>query len=198
MPKPGNAAGALVGYCRVSTTDQSTALQIDALEGAGCSRIFQDAASGALVARPQLDAALDFLREGDTLVVWRLDRLARSLKHLMDLVALLDEKGVGFKSLQENIDTTTPSGMLFFHLFGAFAQFERDLIRERTAAGLAAARARGRVGGRKPALSPKQVEVARNLYAGGEHTVSEIAKIVGVSRATVYRHLGASKDRITG
>ena len=175
--------------------DQSTDLQIDALEQAGCSRIFMDTASGALVARPQLDAALDFLREGDTLVVWRLDRLARSLKHLMDLVALLDEKGVGFKSLQENIDTTTPSGTLFFHLFGAFAQFERDLIRERTSAGLAAARARGRVGGRKPALSPKQVKVARDLYAGGEHTVSEIAKIVGVSRATVYRHLEARAGR---
>ena len=113
----------------------------------------------------------------------------------MDLVAALDDKGVGFTSLQESIDTRTPSGTLFFHLFGAFAQFERDLIRERTAAGLAAARARGRVGGRKPALSPKQVEAARNLYEAGEHTVSEIAKIVGVSRATVYRHL--SKDSTT-
>src|SRR4051812_45596902 len=184
MPDSGpSPTGAHIGYARVSTADQSADLQSDALEQAGCSRIFTDTASGALVARPQLDAALDFLREGDTLVVWRLDRLARSLKHLMDLVALLDEKGVGFKSLQENIDTTTPSGRLFFHLFGAFAQFERDLIRERTAAGLAAARARGRVGGRKPALSPKQVEVARSLYAGREHTVSEIAKIVGVSRA---------------
>lgn len=188
-------SGALVGYCRVSTADQSPDLQTDALKQAGCSRIFTDTASGALVARPQLDAALDYIRAGDTLVVWRLDRLARSLKHLMDLVVVLDEKGVGFKSLQENIDTTTPSGTLFFHLFGAFAQFERDLIRERTAAGLTAARARGRVGGRKPALSPKQVKVARDLYAGGEHTVSEIAKIVGVSRATVYRHLEAKAVR---
>jgi DNA invertase Pin-like site-specific DNA recombinase len=123
-------------------------------------------------------------------VVWRLDRLGRSLRHLIDVFADLDARGIAVVSLTENLDTTTPGGRLVFHVFGALAEFERDLIRERTMAGLAAARARGRVGGRRPALSPKQVEVARNLYAGGEQTVSEIAKIVGVSRATVYRHLG--------
>src|SRR5262245_40582214 len=138
----------LVGYARVSTQDQTLDLQKDALHKVGCSRIFTDMASGAQVDRPGLEEALAFMREGDTLVVWRLDRLGRSLKHLLETVARLEEHKVGFKSLTENIDTTTSGGRLIFHVFGALAEFERELIRERTRAGLAAARARGRLGGR--------------------------------------------------
>ncbi len=178
-----------VGYARVSTLDQKTDLQEDALRRAGCERVFIDQASGASVERPQLAAALGYLREGDVLAVWRLDRLGRSLKHLVQAVAELQERGVGFRSLSESIDTTTPAGRLIFHVFAALAEFERDLIKERTSAGLAAARARGRMGGRKPSLTPKKVKVARRMYADGDSTVAEIAKVLGVSRATIYRHL---------
>jgi DNA invertase Pin-like site-specific DNA recombinase len=190
------SSGTLIGYARVSTDDQTPDLQHDALSQAGCIKVFSDTASGSLAERPQLTAALDYLRPGDTLVVWRLDRLARSLHHLMGTVLSLKEKGVGFKSIQESIDTDTASGVLFFHILGAFAQFERDLIRERTHAGLAAARARGRVGGRKPALTPQKAAVARSLYDGKEHTVAEIAKVLGVSRATIYRNLTASATEV--
>ncbi len=178
---------ALIGYARVSTTLQDPALQLDALQAAGCARIFTDYASGALDARPQLTRTIDHLRDGDVLVVWRLDRLGRSLRHLIDTVRALDERGVGFRSLTESIDTTTPGGRLLFHLLGSLAEFERDLIKERTAAGLAAARARGRKGGRPSVMTPDKMRIARELYDGRQHTVQQIAAAIGVSRATVYR-----------
>jgi DNA invertase Pin-like site-specific DNA recombinase len=181
----------LLGYARVSTLEQKPALQTDALKAAGCYRIFTDRASGRLDARPQLEKVLDQLRPGDTLVVWRLDRLGRSLRHLIDTVGALADSGVGFRSLQESIDTTTPGGKLVFHLFGALAEFERDLIRERTVAGLEAARARGRHGGRPTVMTPDKVAVARQMYQAREHTVEAIATVLGVSRASIYRHLGA-------
>ena len=140
-----------------------------------------DTASGALAARPELAKVLDQLRPGDTLVVWKLDRLGRSLRHLLEAVGDLERRGVGFKSLRESVDTTTPGGRLVFHLFGALAEFERDLIRERTAAGLAAARARGRKGGRPPVMTPAKAAVARQLYDGRQHTVAAIARTLGVS-----------------
>jgi DNA invertase Pin-like site-specific DNA recombinase len=181
--------GDLMGYARVSTVDQEPALQLDALKAAGCLKIFKDKASGSLDRRPQLDSLLDQLRPGDTIVVWRLDRLGRSLRHLIDLVEDLAERGVGFRSLTEGMDTTTSGGKLIFQIFGALAEFERSLIRERTMAGLAAARARGRVGGRPPLMTPGKVKVARDLYDANELTVVEIAKTLGVSRKTIYRHL---------
>ena len=181
--------GHRLGYARVSTLDQHPDLQLDALAAAGCYRVFVDTASGALDARPELGKVLDQLRPGDTLVVWKLDRLGRSLRHLIETVGALAARGVGFTSLQEHLDTTTPGGKLVFHLFGALAEFERDLIRERTGAGLAAARARGRVGGRPPRMTPQKLAVARQLYESRQHTVAAIAKTVGVSRASIYRHL---------
>jgi DNA invertase Pin-like site-specific DNA recombinase len=179
---------AVIGYARVSTTDQDSALQEQALVAAGCERIFVDRASGALAHRPELDAALAYLRAGDTLVVWRLDRLGRSLRHLLETVDALGEREVGFKSLAEALDTTTSSGRLLFAIVGAIAEFERELIRERTRAGLAAVRARGRTGGRKPLMTPTKVTLARRMYDEGV-AASEIAKTLGVSRPTVYRHL---------
>lgn len=184
----------MIGYSRVSTGDQTQALQDDALNEAGCERIFTDTASGATAERPQLSAALDYLRPGDVLCVWRLDRLGRSLKHLIEVVSQLEDRQVGFRSLHEHIDTTTPSGKLTFHLFGALAEFERELIRERTKAGLTAARARGRNGGRKPSLNPRKVALAQHMYDKGDTTVAEIAADLGVSRATVYRHLDRSRN----
>jgi len=184
MPSPN-----LIGYARVSTVDQNAALQVDALKTAGCSRVFTDKASGTLASRPQLDRLLDHLRPGDVVVVWRLDRLGRSLKNLIALVEDLAERGVGFRSLSESIDTTTANGKLFFSIMGALAEFERELIRERTMAGLEAARARGRVGGRPPKMTPEKVKVAREMYASREHTVEAIAETVGVSRKTIYRWL---------
>ena len=177
-----------LGYARVSTVDQNPELQTDALEAA-CYRTFTDHASGALDARPALTAVLDQLRPGDTLVVWRLDRLGRSLRHLIDVADELGRREIGFRSLTEAIDTTTPAGRLFFHILGALAEFERELIRERTLAGLAAARARGRKGGRPPAMTPAKLKVAREMYESQEHTVDEIARTVGVGRSTVYRSL---------
>lgn len=183
---------ALIGYARVSTGEQSHGLQLDALNGAGCDRVFTDTASGALADRPQLAAALDYARPGDTLVVWRLDRLGRSLRHLIETVSGLEEAGVGFRSIHESIDTTTSTGKLIFHIFGALAEFERALIIDRTRAGLAAARARGARPGRKPSLSAKQAATLRDLHAAGQHTVSDLAQIMGISRATVYRNLRGS------
>jgi DNA invertase Pin-like site-specific DNA recombinase len=180
----------LLGYARVSTSEQNPDLQLDALKGAGCFRVFVDRASGALDERPELTKALDQLRPGDTLVVWKLDRLGRSLRHLIDTVAELQRRDVGFRSLQESIDTTTPGGKLVFHLFGALAEFERDIIRERTNAGLAAARARGRAGGRPLRMTLQKATIARQMYDTHEHTVVVIARTLGVSRASVYRHLG--------
>jgi DNA invertase Pin-like site-specific DNA recombinase len=182
--------GHLLGYARVSTTDQHPDLQVDALTQAGCYRVFTDRASGARADRPQLTAVLDQLRPGDTLVVWKLDRLGRSLRHLVDTVTGLAARGVGFCSLQEQVDTTTPGGKLVFHVFAALAEFERDLVRERTTAGLAAARARGRTGGRPTVMTPAKLAVARRLYASGEQTVAAIAATLGVSRTSIYRHLG--------
>jgi DNA invertase Pin-like site-specific DNA recombinase len=180
----------LLGYARVSTADQHPDLQLDALREAGCYRLFVDIASGALDERPQLAEVLDHLRSGDTLVVWKLDRLGRSLRHLIDTVAELERRDIGFRSLQESIDTTSPGGKLIFHIFGALAEFERDLIRQRTLAGLAAARARGRAGGRPRSMTATKIALARQMYDAQQHSLAEIAKALGVSRASIYRHLG--------
>lgn len=182
----------LVGYMRVSTSEQASDLQRDALAAAGCVRFFEDSASGTIRDRPQLNAALDYVREGDILVVWRLDRLGRSLKHLIEVVQSLDERGVGLRSLHENLDTGSATGRLIFHVFGALAEFERDLIVDRTKAGIAAARERGSKPGRKPSLSEDQVAVVRQMHATGTTTISQIAGVVGVSRATVYRALSSA------
>jgi DNA invertase Pin-like site-specific DNA recombinase len=179
----------LLGYARVSTVDQDATLQINALKAAGCIKIFTEKASGTLDRRPQLDRLLDQLRPGDTVVVWRLDRLGRSLKHLIALSEDLQGRQVGLKSLRESIDTTTATGRLFFKIMGALAEFERDLISERTKAGLESARARGRKGGRPPTMTSQKIKVARQMYQSREYTVEEIAKTVGVSRKTIYRHL---------
>ena len=178
-----------IGYARVSTLQQDEALQLDALKAAGVDRIFVDKASGKLESRPALDDLLTQARPGDTLVVWRLDRLGRSLKHLIETVGALEARGVAFVSLTEAIDTSTPGGRLIFHVFGALAEFERDLIRERTLAGLAAARARGRVGGRPTVWTPAKLATAKAMHASGDYDVSSIAKVLGVSRASVYRAL---------
>ena len=175
-----------VGYAWVSTTDQDPALQHDALAGAGCVRVFTDTASGSKDDRAQLRAALDYLRPGDTLVVWRLDRLGRSLPHLISTIADLDKRDVGFRSLTEAIDTTTSGGRLLFGIMAALAEFERQLIRERTVAGLQAAAARGRRGGRPSALTEVQIEHARGLRAGGS-SLSAIAAVLGVSKSTAAR-----------
>jgi DNA invertase Pin-like site-specific DNA recombinase len=161
----------LIGYARVSTHDQTLALQQDALQKVGCTKIFTDTASGMKTERKGLDEALDYVRQGDTLVVWRLDRLGRSLPHLITTMTALEERGIGFKSLTENIDTNTSGGKLIFHIFGALAEFERNLIRERTAAGLTAARARGRKGGRPKALTSNRLNIARALYNDRQHSI---------------------------
>ena len=179
----------LIGYARVSTTDQTLDLQKDALEKAGCARIFTDTASGSKAERTGLDEALSHLREGDTLVVWRLDRLGRSLPHLIETITTLNNRGIGFKSITEAIDTTTSGGKLIFHIFGALAEFERDIIRERTQASLNAARARGRKGGRPKSLTPKKAQMAEALYKDKNNTIDEICKTLNVSRATLYRYV---------
>ncbi len=181
---------AFIGYARVSTVEQDTALQTDALRKAGCERIFEDMASGAKADRPGLAAALSYVREGDALVVWRLDRLGRSLPHLIETISALEERGVGFRSIAESIDTTTSGGRLIFHVFGALGQFERDLIRERTKAGLAAAAARGRKGGRKPVVSTEKRQRAQELIANGL-TVREAAARIKVSKTALYAALQA-------
>ncbi len=172
----------LIGYARVSTHDQTLHLQRDALQKAGCKKIFTDQISGTKTERKGLSEALSHLRAGDTLVVWRLDRLGRSLRHLIDTITELHDRGVGFKSLQENIDTTTSGGKLVFHIFGALAEFEREIIRERTQAGLASARSRGRIGGRPKTLTPRKVQILRNMAADKSLTVADICKtLVNVS-----------------
>ena len=178
-----------IGYARVSTDDQNLDLQRDALEKAGCERIFTDRVTGTKAERKGLTEALSHLRSGDTLIVWRLDRLGRSLRHLIDTVTDLQERGIGFKSLQESIDTTTSGGKLVFHIFGALAEFEREIIRERTKAGLTAARSRGRRGGRPKVLSDKKAEMARQLYADRTHSINEICQTLGISRTTFYRYV---------
>ncbi|WP_027591173.1 recombinase family protein [Pseudomonas sp. RL] len=175
----------IIGYARVSTQDQNRALQLDALKAAGCEQIFQEAATGKFRERPELTACLRSLRQGDTLVVWKLDRLARSLKDLVEMVHDLNQRGVGFRSLTEAIDTTSTGGRLVFHIFGALAEFEHNLIRERTLAGLAAARARGRKGGRKPVLSKADIKKAAAMLTDPSITKTEVAKHFGVSRVTL-------------
>ena len=186
--------GQLLGYARVSTTDQHPHLQVDALTAAGCYRVFTETASGARPDRPTLEQVLDQLRPGNTLVVWKLDRLGRSSRHLIDTVTGLADHGIGFRSLQEAIDTTTPGGKLVFHVFAALAEFERDLIRERTNAGLAAARARGRHGGRPSVMTVHKLRVARDMYASKQYTVAAIARTLGVSRASIYRNLAEPRS----
>ncbi len=180
-----------IGYARVSTDDQNLDLQRDALNRAGCRSIYEETASGKSSTRPELEHCLRALRSGDTLVVWRLDRLGRSLSDLVKLVAELEHRGIGFESLQEKIETESASGKLQFHVFAALAEFERNLIRERTRAGLAAARARGRKGGRKPALDAKQIREIKALLRDPAIQVSDVAKRYGVSRTTIYKHIGA-------
>lgn len=182
----------LIGYARVSTDDQNLHLQHDALKNAGCGRIFDDQITGSKIQRPGLEAALEFAREGDVFVVWRLDRLSRSLKHLIEMVALLDSKKIGLKSLQESIDTSSSSGKLIFHIFGALAEFERNLIRERTHAGLQAARARGKNGGRPKKLSSDKVKLAVQLYESKMHSINKICELVGISKPTLYKYLASN------
>lgn len=177
---------AIIGYIRVSTDTQDMALQRDALESIGCDKIFEEVISGAKKERPQLEKCFDYLREGDTLTVWRLDRLGRSLKDLIEIVNRLHEQGIAFKSITEHIDTTSAGGKLVFHIFGAMAEFERNIISERTTAGLEAARKRGRVGGRKRKLSDTQITLMKEMYNSKKHSLSEIGKAFGVSKGTVY------------
>lgn len=179
-----------IGYVRVSKQEQHEALQLDALKEAGCEKWFQDKMTGSKAERKGLDEALAYLRPGDTLVVWKLDRAGRSLTHLIELLKRLQERGIEFISLTEQIDTTTPGGKLIFHLMGALAEFERDLIRERTNAGLVAARARGRVGGRPRKLKTNgKVSLARHMFDDKSHSIEDICTVLGISRATLYRYV---------
>lgn len=179
----------LIGYARVSTDDQSLDLQNDGLSAAGCEDIFRDKASGAKADRPGLRDVLAALRKGDTLVVWRLDRLGRSLKDLLSIAETLEQRGVGLKSLHESIDTTSSGGRLIFHMFGALAEFERNLVRERTRAGLQAARARGRNGGRRKSLEIAKRRHAVQLYHEKTYTVGEICRLMGISKPTLYAYV---------
>ncbi len=183
-----------IGYARVSTHEQNLDLQRDALARAGCERVVEDVASGRRAQRPGLDQVRDLLRPGDVLVVWRLDRLGRSLRHLIELMAELEGRGVGFQSLQEAIDTTSPGGRLVFHVVGALAEFERNLIRDRTRAGLDAARARGRKGGRRKKLSAQQRKMAVDLYEQRKHSIREICGAVGISKPTLYAYVQESNE----
>lgn len=179
----------IVGYARISTTEQNLDLQIDALNKAGCEKIFTDTISGSKADRPGLNEALLYVRSGDVLVVWKLDRLGRSLKHLIDTVQALTAREIEFKSLQENLDTTSSTGKLLFHIFGSMAEFERDLIRERTLAGLAAARARGRLGGAPKKLSPGKIAIGKELARDRTRSVGEICEFLNCSPSTYYRHI---------
>ncbi len=180
----------LIGYARVSTGEQNLDLQTDALRSAGCERIFEDQMSGIRAERPGLAEALAFLREGDVLLVWRLDRLGRSLKDLVQRVEELAKRKIGFHSLHESLDTTSSVGRFQFHVFGALAEFERDLIRDRTLAGLRAARARGRLGGRRRSMTPAKVKLAAQLLKDPTTAVDEVCRTLGVSRTTLYRYVG--------
>ena len=179
-----------IGYARVSTQDQDLSLQLDALKRADCEQIYEEKVSGKNTERPELANCLKALRAGDTLVVWRMDRLGRSLKDLVEIVTNLEAKGIHFVSLTEKIETGTATGKLMFHVFASMAEFERNLISERTRAGLAAARARGRIGGRKPSLSEKDIEHAKLLLRNPKVTVTEVAERFGVTRQTIYRQVG--------
>lgn len=189
----------LIGYARVSTPDQNVAMQVEALKKAGCHRVFTDVASGAKASRPGLDEALAYLRHGDTLVVWKLDRLGRSLSHLVQTVEDLRERGVGFRSLTDaGMDTTTSSGRLLFNMIAALAAFERDLIRERTKAGLVSAAARGRKGGRRPVVTQAKLVKARRLMDKSGLTVREAAAAVGVGKTALYDALRAEDEPSAG
>jgi DNA invertase Pin-like site-specific DNA recombinase len=178
-----------IGYARVSTTDQTLEPQKDALSDADCEKLFTDVASGARTQRPGLDQAIAFCRQGDTLVVWKLDRMGRSMSHLIEIIKQLEQQGVGFQSLTEKIDTTTTGGRLIFHLFGALAEFERDLIRERVQAGLKSARARGRKGGRPP-VSQETKAMAQVLLADKSLSVKQICNRLGIAKSTLYKYAG--------
>jgi DNA invertase Pin-like site-specific DNA recombinase len=182
-----------IGYARVSTLDQHPDMQRDELEKAGCEEVIVDRVSGTVASRPGLEKVKGLLRKGDTLVVWRLDRLGRSLRDLIEWAQWLEGHGVALQSLKEAIDTTTPTGKLTFHLFGALAQFERDLIRERTQAGLEAARARGRNGGRRKALDPDKRALALDLYRKKEMPVNKICEVMGISKPTLYSYVRESQ-----
>jgi DNA invertase Pin-like site-specific DNA recombinase len=179
----------VIGYARVSTAEQNLDMQIDALKNAGCERIYSDVASGTKTERIELKKALEHIREGDVLVAWRLDRLGRSLKHLIHVVSELENRGIGFKSLQENIDTTTNGGKLIFHIFGALAEFEREIIKERTKAGLAAARSRGRLGGRPKKMDDVKIKMAQTLYDKKTVPIKDICMQLGISKGTFYRYV---------
>ena len=183
----------LIGYARVSTQDQDPELQVDALKKAGCEKIFVEKASGAKRDRPELQAAIDYARDQDTIVVWKLDRLARSLKQLIETVEGLEDRGIGFKSLTETIDTTSPGGRLVFTIFAGLAEFERSIIKERTRAGLEAARSRGRVGGRPRSVSDEDIAAAKAMLKDPEISVRQVAKRIGCSEATLYRYLPAAR-----
>lgn len=184
-----------VGYARVSKQDQRLESQRELLEADDCRRVFEEKVTSRQENRPQLKAAMDYCREEDVLVVARLDRLGRSLRELIDLVGELEVRGIGFRSLKESLDTTTPGGRLVFHVFGALAEFEREIIRERTMAGLESARARGKHGGRPRALDENKAKLARRLKAEGEHSVEEICEMLGVGRSTLYRYLSEDTER---
>jgi DNA invertase Pin-like site-specific DNA recombinase len=185
----------LIGYARVSTTDQDLALQLDALRAAGCERIYEEKASGAREDRPELAKLLDHARKGDVLVVWKLDRLARSLKQLVLVLEDLGKRGIGFRCLAPAIDTTTPEGRLLYSITGAFAEFERAIIQQRTRAGLKAALARGRKGGRPKALDEASKAKARAMLRDPEISVAAVAEVLGVSRSTLYAHLPEARRR---
>ena len=179
----------LIGYVRVSTRDQNLDLQLDALKQVGCDKIYKDIASGAKDDRVGLTEVLSYIRKGDTLVVWRLDRLGRSLRHLIDTINQINDQGCYFRSIQENIDTSTSGGKLIFHIFGALAEFERDIIRDRTNAGIAAARKRGRIGGRPAIMDKKKVALAKSLFKDKSNSIASICEILNVSKTTLYRCL---------
>lgn len=179
----------IIGYARVSTGEQNLDLQTDALKQARCEKIFTDKISGAKANRPDLAKMMDMLREDDTLIIWKLDRFGRSMKDLVLKVESLKERGIHFKSLTENIDTISPTGKLQFHFFSALAEFERDIIRERTMTGLWSARARGRIGGRPKAMTDEKLKMAQTLMKSKEHTITEICNMIEVSRTTLYRYL---------
>jgi len=185
-----------IGYARVSTADQHLRMQEDALKSAGCEEIYSDVISGVKSQRPGLDKALHYAREGDTIIVWKLDRLGRSIHHLIQTITSLLEKKIGFKSLQENIDTSTSGGKLIFHIFSALAEFERDLIQERTQAGLKAARVRGKMGGRPPLLDIRQINRMIEMYDEQKNTVAEICKIYNISRPSFYNYLNNRKREL--
>ncbi len=189
----------LIGYARVSTPSQSLDLQIKALKEADCDKIFTDIASGAKTARPGLKDAEMVLREGDALVVWKLDRLGRSIQHLIESINALKKRGIGFRSLQEAIDTQSSGGKLVFHIFSALAEFERDLIRERTNAGLEAARARGKKGGRPKSLDqPKNMTLLKQMHTDPNYSISDICKTLAISRSTFYRYLKSDNNENDG